>query len=139
MFSATLDPEKSRRVREQLAVLKEQTFLSNALHEAQLLQLKMWGLLAMPHCNRVSIAWECHDRAETYVSINGTVGGKDSRPDSETLSILMVKLDEAVKDLLGNRWRVIVQEDGVQIFNFPPKDEGDGHFAVTGLKSESDR
>lgn len=48
---STLDPKS---IWEQLYLLREQTRVTGALFEAQVLQLKMWGTLALPHAEAVS-------------------------------------------------------------------------------------
>lgn len=91
----------------QLLMLKELTKQTGVLHEAQVLQLRMWSMLAMTHSNLYPEIHFSHDLKELEFQFK-KLKKKDAPKDLE------VRLDNLVKWchwLLGDEYLVRIKDD----------------------------
>ena len=86
--------------------LKEITRLTGGLHEAQLLQLKMWGLgLFSSHTSPKTLQIKCNIDTKT---INFNIDTPKKPPKDYSMRISLIKA--WVQALLGSEWKVIVKD-----------------------------
>jgi hypothetical protein len=94
---------------QQLQMLKEQTRLTGALHEAQVVQLKMWPLVLFQDWSKSEFTW---DPDQKYVAFKMSKGKKKTRTKAPKLADHQERVDVLagwVQELLGSEWRVQVQ------------------------------
>ena len=99
---------------EQIAVLRELTRTTNALHEAQVLQLKYWGQLVLDGAAKPgewTIEVDFDERSVSYMV------AKKVRFPKATPGRL-VALARFVEDLLGNGWAVKVFTGKQCVFSY---------------------
>jgi hypothetical protein len=94
----------------QLVMLRDLTARFGGVHEAQVLQLKLW-----PHCVDTTIT-----KNKFIVDTEGKTVvfewlGSTKKIDKDYKNKLKV-LDEGVKFLFGNDWSITVQSDGAIIY-----------------------
>lgn len=88
---------------EQFAMLRDMTARLGVLHEAQVLQLKLWPHTLIPNLNRFEILVDVQGRAlEYHVQFQGRA------PAKTKLKAPLAKLEECVRWLLGETWKVRV-------------------------------
>ncbi len=85
----------------QLMTMRAVTAITGVLHEAQLLQLRMWGAIAFAHTT-----WEADIDVESK-TVTYTVE-KKKRPIN--LAHLVASLDMSVHWMLGDNWGLRVKE-----------------------------
>jgi hypothetical protein len=101
---------------EQIAVLRGLTKRTEILHEAQVLQLRLWPFAVDPSLSnseasidfpthQVSFAWKDTDKSQTWKATSKYLSGID-------------RLQESVRFLLGNGWKISVSMNGKKFF--PP-------------------
>jgi hypothetical protein len=84
--------------------LRAMTATTGGVHEAQVLQLKMWGAIAFP--NR---KWEAAvDVRSKTVTYKLTKGQKQRKALAKRVAVL----DRSIHWLLGDNWALNVDEDG---------------------------
>lgn len=90
---------------EQLALLRELTKSTGVIHEAQILQLKTWGWVAVQRCyaKKTVIELDVESRRVTY----NMQGGADALPDVLE-GPRLAALTRSVRNLLGNEWKATV-------------------------------
>lgn len=95
-------------VRQQLQMLKEQTRLTGALHEAQVLQLKNWPLVVFQDASGSEFTW---DPDKKYVAFVVKIPPRcPSRLRSEAWWKKRVgALNQWVQELLGDEWYIKVR------------------------------
>jgi hypothetical protein len=98
----------------QLGVLRGLTSATGALHDAQVLQLRMWGALAFNDVVSAGGSWEAAvdvlDKEITY-----TLKDVPKRRPSYAPS-LIAALDRSIHFLLGDDWRLIIKENRKLIY-----------------------
>lgn len=97
---------------EQLLSLRALTDQTGALHEAQVLQLKMWGGIAFHHLKLGQWTAEV-DVPSKSVSYKLEKG---KRPTKAVFARTIVILDESIHWLLGDQWQLTVAENGNLIY-----------------------
>ncbi len=115
---------KTDGVWDSLLGLRALTETTGVLHDAQKLQLQMWGPLLLPHATEIEVGvqlpWTENEGLPTQVDhdvrivefrVIGTVG-----KTPKNLAIRLEKLNEWVKRLLGARFTVRVLVRGKLIF-----------------------
>jgi hypothetical protein len=112
--------KKQKGIWEQLLELKAVTAETGTVHEAQVLQLKLWGFLALPHvqASEMSLAvglphMDGEEARELY-RVEYRVKS-DARPP-RNLKKLLNGLARSVKKLLGDYFTVAVLVNGKTIF-----------------------
>ena len=90
---------------DQLAVLQGLTRRTGVLHDAQVTQLRFWGFLAAEHISHFTIEYNFGDKTIKFL-----LTPKPSEPHRPDLQDRLYKLDEACKWLLGDQYRLTVQE-----------------------------
>lgn len=93
----------------QLAHLREFTAKYGLLHDAQVLQLKLWPLVAFPHSTSSKAEVSVEERS---VRFQITTKGKGPK----NLSVRLHSLGESVQWLLGADWTVAVYENKKRVF-----------------------
>ncbi len=105
---------------EQLKLLQYSTKATNSLHEAQVLQLRLWPLVAYPFAVSSEAAWDPENR-----SVEFKIGVKVTLAELQELKELhrsgevekrMQVLDRSVKDMLGSDVTVIVKIKDTLVF-----------------------
>jgi hypothetical protein len=86
---------------EQLMLLKELTKTTGVLHEAQVLQLKMWPYVAFQKLDKYEIAIDLDKKSVWYKMTSGSLPGDEKTKGAASLK-------KNVKALLGDDWEVIV-------------------------------
>ncbi len=86
------------------------TETTGILHDAQVLQLKVWPRLAMPHATSVQIGWSASKRTVEFTAKLG----KDKAP--KDLVKRLKGLDDSVKGMLGRDVTVVVKVGTKSIF-----------------------
>lgn len=96
--------------RQQLQMLREMTRMTGALHEAQVLQLKMWPLMLFPWVSikGVEFTWSVEQKVVTYTL--STMPGR--KANEKQLQERTGVLNEWLHELLGDEWRVAVTIKG---------------------------
>lgn len=98
----------------QLAALRDFTSVYGVLHEAQVLQLKIWPRLMFPNATRSSCVVNCEDSS---ISIEVKLKGKTARgqaPRTEALA-------RTVQWMLGPQWRVKVLAGKKKLYDLAAK------------------
>jgi len=96
----------------QLLALRSLTKTIGALHEAQLLQLRYWPRLALPHSTACEARVDLPGKTVTFIATLGK-----SKPPADLVARLE-GLNRSVKDLLDPEFAVIVEtKDGKTIFD----------------------
>lgn len=95
----------------QLMVLRQVTEMTGALHEAQVLQLKMWPLVAAPHAASSEFTW---DGKKKEIDFTLTLN-KKKRPPKDLVERFK-GFDRSVKAMLGEDWLVRIKVNGAVIF-----------------------
>ena len=104
---------------DQLSTLRRMvTEPMNALHQAQIIQLKFWPFIAAPHIKKHETSW---DMEKKLIEIRA-VSGKDK--PLKNLSSRMAALLRSVQDMLGELWQVIFFVDEKVIFDSRKKTNG---------------
>lgn len=111
--------------------LREMTRTTGILHEAQVLQLKYWPLLAATHAKTAVPQVDVTKKiCDFQIRLN-----KDIKPPADYDARLQ-KLDEAVKWLLGGDWTVRIKIKNKIMFRSGPTVKGcldsDGSINGTG-------
>lgn len=114
----------------QLLAFRDLANKTQTLHESQVLQLKMWPFLAVPHADVVGAHIEVNWNGP---SIQFALHKQKRAKAPKNLNERLVKLDEAVKTLLGNWWTVQVTLDGTVLYNGPATGKPDSNL-VTALQ-----
>lgn len=96
---------------EQLALLKEMLASRGILHEAQVLQLKIWPLIAMEHATSSETRFYFDEKLVVFVV---KVPKKAKEP--KDMKVRLEKLTESVKWLLGDEYNVEVCQGRKTIF-----------------------
>lgn len=112
-------------VKEQLQLLKAQTALTGALHDAQVLQLKMWPLVAFDTATTSEFTW---DPEEKLVTFNVNFPKKMKFPQLDWWKVRVDALQSWVYELLGDNWRIVVNVTGSKSRSF----SGTRRIHVTG-------
>ena len=89
----------------QVLLLKKITDMTGALHEAQVQQLKIWPLLAVPNALTSKFAWD-FDLKEIYFTV--TISPRMRWLSEEDTMFRLRGLDRSVKHMLGDMWRISV-------------------------------
>lgn len=88
----------------QLALLKDQTKRTGLMHEAQVVNLKWWGILLSPDGATVQVAWD------TETSIMKYIIDLSKAQDVDGLTpVARDALESWVKELLGENWALKVE------------------------------
>jgi len=99
---------------EQLIALRDLSNKTQTLHEAQVLQLRLWPILALPQAKetagQVDLNWLSSSIQFSMFKKRGLRAPKNQQDR-------LKKLDEAVKELLGSWWTVQVLLDKKVIYN----------------------
>lgn len=87
----------------QLAMLRRITEMTGALHEAQILQLKMWPLYAFPECMSCEFTWDVVTKTVNYrlKMKPGTRFNKDREKAG-------LELESSIRQLLGDSWSISI-------------------------------
>jgi hypothetical protein len=106
-------PTKSEKdYASQLAVLRGVTEATGGIHEAQRLNILMWGAIAFEYVKKAKGKWEAaidvQRRTVTY-KLSGVKGSARSRP--KNLSSLVAALDRSIHFLFGDEWKLVVREN----------------------------
>jgi hypothetical protein len=94
-------------VRQQLQVLKETTRLTGGLHEAQVLNLKMWPLILFTNVCGSSFSWDPDKKTVSFVLVLEPKAKKKKQAWWEKRVNI---LNEWVHELLGSEWIVEVSD-----------------------------
>ena len=89
---------ESAELMKQLMELCDLTKRLGGLHEAQILQLKMWGFVISPTKGSFEVVVSTEDATVEYVFARNAELPKDP--------LVFAKIDESVKWLLGEHWLV---------------------------------
>jgi hypothetical protein len=92
-------------VRQQLQMLKAQTRMTGALHEAQVLQLKMWPMVVFDVALSTSFTWDPDEKVVAF-KVDMPKGKKTLtwwKPRVEALN-------SWVQELLGEDWMILVSD-----------------------------
>lgn len=92
---------------QQLALLREQTRLTGALHEAQVLQLKMWPLVAFDIAVASQFTWDPDKKVVTF-----TIDVLKAKPTLDWWKPRVEALNGWVQTLLGDEWCIEVKTSG---------------------------
>ena len=97
---------------QQLLSLRVLTSQTGALHEAQVLQLKMWGGIAFHHlkAGQWEAAADIPAKTLTYKLQNG------KKPAKMVFARTVAILDQSIHWLLGDDWMLTVEENGNLIY-----------------------
>lgn len=118
MASSIVDDKKTP-IRLQLEALKAASIETGILHQAQIDQLRMWGLVAFQFVPiegvECQVDQEGHD--VHYVLKGGRLFRKwnffhKEKCDFNWLVGVIAALDGSVKDLLGPHWRLLITHNG---------------------------
>lgn len=90
---------------EQFAVLREQTRITGALHEAQVMQLKVWPLALFDATKDSGFTWEPVARVVTFMPVMKKRSESWMKPRLKTIF-------KWTQDLLGGEWQVVVKANG---------------------------
>lgn len=96
---------------EQLEFLKGTTAVTGIVHEAQVLQLKTWGLFIFEHVP--STRWHCEVGVDDKVVLYYLLGGAEPPSNYEDL---LGGLERSVKFLFGDHWHLEVLQDNQFIY-----------------------
>jgi len=92
----------------QLILLRSVTDLAGALHEAQVLQLKMWGLLVFQKVPKenIEINVNLEDKVVIYLvpTITKNIGNYNK---------ILQGLEKNIQLMLGDNWQLVVKHGGV--------------------------
>src|ERR1700690_341131 len=99
-----MEIKEDKNVWRDLLELKALTENTGAIHELQVYQLKMLARFACEGSTEIKINTEGH-RATFCINV-------ETKPTLHMLN----GLDRSLKDLLGNYWSLIVENNGVAIF-----------------------
>lgn len=99
---------------EQLVLLRDLTRTTGVLHDAQVLQLKLWPLVAVPHATASEFVFNWEDKE---IDFRMKVKGKAPKDLQKRLE----SLDESVKFLLGDDYLVRVRFQGKVVYRGPRK------------------
>jgi hypothetical protein len=105
-------PIADEQIAEQLMLLRDITKRTGILHDAQVLQLKMWPLILLPFSKSAKAKI---DTTKYEITFEVDVHGKLPK-DADTH---FGRLNEAVKWLLGKEWLVRVKVRGKQVYRGP--------------------
>lgn len=98
----------------QLAQLRSFTSVYGALHEAQVLQLKLWPRVAIPN----SKSSEAHVNCETsFVKIIAKTVGKSDKKQPERTEALA----RSIQWMLGDQWYVMIFDGPKKLYDLKPK------------------
>lgn len=86
---------------EQLCWLRDMTRRTGMLHDAQILQMKMWPRVLFEGCSKSQASVDVDSRSVVY-EVHLKAAGKKQEALAETLS-------DYTKNLLGSEWAVSVQ------------------------------
>ena len=92
---------------------------ADALHEAQVLQLRYWPFVAAPHIKRHETSWDVRKK---LVTVKADAGEKCKAP--KDLGQRMRALLRSVQDMLGETWQVVFFIDKKVIFDSRKKTNG---------------
>lgn len=93
---------------QQIAMLREQTRLTGALHEAQVLQLKMWPLVVFDVCVGSKFTWDPEKKLVTFTL---DVPPK-AKPKLAWWKQRVEVINGWVQTLLGDEWCIEVKTSG---------------------------
>lgn len=100
---------------QQLQMLKEQTRLTGGLHEAQVLQLKMWPLVVFDTCHSSSFTWDPDKKVISFkVEAPWSKSGGGVKAKKFPLAYWKERvtvLNGWVQTLLGDEWMITVTAD----------------------------
>lgn len=88
--------------KQQIQMLREMTRLTGGLHEAQVLQLKMWPMVLFTGLISHEFTWD-----ETLKEVSFVLTGK--RPPLKVVQAAVEVLNSWVQELLGESWIVRVK------------------------------
>lgn len=100
-------------VKQQLEMLREQTRLTGGLHEAQVLQLKMWPMVAFDHIVGSSFTW---DPKTKVIKFKLELPKRGATKKLAWWKERVTAVQGWVHQLLGDEWQIQV-EAGNQKFN----------------------
>lgn len=112
---------------QQLQMLKEQTRLTGALHEAQVLQLKLWPLVVFQNAISSQFTWDPDKKVVIFTISHPAMRAKKA-PKLDWWKERVTKLNEWVQVLLGDEWMIQVVA-GKKTFNGSRKITNVGHRA----------
>ncbi len=93
---------------QQLQMLKEQTRLTGGLHDAQVLQLKMWPLVVFDTALGSSFTWDPDTKIVTFTITHPNTKAKKKLP-LEYWKQRVAVLNGWVQTLLGDEWVIRVK------------------------------
>lgn len=97
---------------QQLQMLKQQTKLTGGLHDAQVLQLKMWPLVVFDTCTGSKFTWD-PDKKQVVFTVEHPI---KKMPKLEYWKQRITVLNGWVQTLLGDEWCIQVKCNG-KVFN----------------------
>jgi hypothetical protein len=106
--------EQQKSALEQVHAMRDLSRITGALSDVQILNLKMWALLAAPHADRAEVTWDC---ATKDIDIELKLAKKKKEPPE--FDNLLGGLDRSIKDLLGHDWLVRVRVRNKVVFRGP--------------------
>lgn len=115
------DTQMADQVWAQLGILRGLTRTTGVLHEAQVLQLKMWPRLAIPHAESTEFGWDPINRT---IEFRARVA-RGQKPPRDLVKRLK-GLDRSVKSLLGTDVVVRVKAGTSVLFTSAGKKEKKG-------------
>jgi hypothetical protein len=90
---------------QQLQLLKEQTRLTGGLHEAQVLQLKLWPLVVFDTAISSSFTWDPDKKTVSFKIIHPATKAK-KKPGLAWWKERVMVLNRWVQALLGDEWMI---------------------------------
>lgn len=96
---------------QQVAAMRGLTAVTGGLHDAQILQLKLWGAMAFHHVGAGH--WECRVDLDNHVVVYDLERG---RKHPRKFAYLIASLDRSIHWLLGDDWSLQVLEAGKPLY-----------------------
>ncbi len=106
-----MNPLYQPNASQQLQMLKEQTRLTGGLHEAQVLQLKMWPMVVFDTALSSSFTWDPEKKVVVFTITHPTTRSKKKHP-LEYWKERVTALNGWVQVLLGDEWMIQVKCGG---------------------------
>ena len=89
----------------QILLLRKMTDLTGVLHEAQVQQLKIWPLLAVPNASSSEFTWDPDMKVVEFVL---RLNPKAPFLTADETLMRLQGLDRSVKQMLGDGWHITV-------------------------------
>jgi hypothetical protein len=99
-------------IEEQLLALRGLTAIAGCLHDAQLLQIKMWGAVAFAPYGKDK--WEAEPDLDTK-TINFKILTK-KHVGYKKMAPYVHALDNSIHWLLGDDWAISIEQDGRELY-----------------------